>query len=59
MDADALSTSVFALGWEKGAALVESLDGVGAVFVFDDMSVRCTKGVEDSFTLADPLYRLE
>jgi thiamine biosynthesis lipoprotein len=59
MDADALSTSIFALGWEKGAALVESLDGAGAVFVFDDMSVRCTKGIEDSFTLVDPLYRLE
>jgi thiamine biosynthesis lipoprotein len=59
MDADALSTSVFALGWEKGAALVESLEGIDAVFVFDDMSVRCTKGLEDSFTLADPLYRLE
>ena len=61
MDADALSTSAFALGWEKGAALVEGLDGAGAVFVFDDMSVRCTKGIEAlaRFTLVDPLYRLE
>jgi thiamine biosynthesis lipoprotein len=59
IDADALSTSVFALGWERGSALVESLDGVEAVFVFNDMSVRCTKGMEDYFTLTDPLYRLE
>jgi thiamine biosynthesis lipoprotein len=59
IDADALSTSIFALGWERGAALAESLEGIGAVFVFDDMSVRCTKGMENRFTLADPLYRLE
>jgi thiamine biosynthesis lipoprotein len=61
MDADALSTLVFALGWEKGAALVESLEGIGAVFVLNDMSVRCTKGIEAlvRFTLVDPVYRLE
>jgi thiamine biosynthesis lipoprotein len=59
MDADALSTAVFALGWEKGAALVESLEGIGAVFVFSDMGVRRAGNVEDSFVLADPLYRLE
>jgi thiamine biosynthesis lipoprotein len=61
IDADALSTSVFALGWERGSALIESLDGngTGAIFVFNDMSVRCTRGMEDRFTLVDPLYRLE
>jgi thiamine biosynthesis lipoprotein len=59
IDADALSTSAFALGWERGSALIESLEGIGAVFVFDDMSVRCTRGIEDWFTLTDPLYRLE
>jgi thiamine biosynthesis lipoprotein len=59
MDADALSTSAFALGWERGSALIESLEGIDAVFVFDDMSVRCTRGIEDWFTLTDPLYRLE
>ncbi|MDR1128068.1 MAG: FAD:protein FMN transferase [Treponema sp.] len=59
MEADALSTAVFALGWEKGAALVESLGGIGAIFVFDDLSVRCAGGAENSFALTDPLYRLE
>jgi thiamine biosynthesis lipoprotein len=59
MDADALSTSAFALGWEKGSALIESLEGIDAVFVFDDMSVRCTGGMADWFALLDPLYRQE
>jgi thiamine biosynthesis lipoprotein len=59
IDADALSTSAFALGWERGSALIESLEGIVAVFVFDDMIVRCTRGMEDWFTLTDPLYRLE
>lgn len=39
-DADALSTAVFVLGYEKGKALVESQEGAGAVFVFEDKSIR-------------------
>jgi thiamine biosynthesis lipoprotein len=52
LDADALSTAVFALGWEKGAALIETLNGAAAIFVLEDLSVRCTQGVE--FTLTGP-----
>ncbi|AEF83160.1 FAD:protein FMN transferase [Leadbettera azotonutricia] len=56
MDADGLSTSVFALGYERGRALVESLEGVQAVFVFEDMSIRLTKGTD--FILTDDAYQL-
>jgi len=56
MDADALSTAVFVLGYEKGRALVESLKGIEAVFIFDDKSVRKTKGA--NFILTDKDYRL-
>ena len=55
-DADALSTAVFVLGYEKGRALIESLQGIEAVFIFDDMSVRKTKGAD--FILSDNSYRL-
>ena len=59
MDADALSTAVFALGYEKGAALIESRNGVEAIFVFEDMRVRGTGGVLTHFTLSDTAFRLD
>jgi thiamine biosynthesis lipoprotein len=39
-DADALSTSVFALGYEKSAALLSFFPGTEAVFVFEDASIK-------------------
>ena len=56
MDADALSTAAFVLGYEKGRALIDSIAGAEAVFVFEDKSIRITKVVE--FTLTDAEYRL-
>ena len=46
INADALSTAVFVLGYEKGRALIESLEETEAIFVFDDKSVRKTEGVD-------------
>ncbi|MDR0376156.1 MAG: FAD:protein FMN transferase [Treponema sp.] len=64
MDADALSTAVFALGYEKGGALVKSLApslGVEAIFVFEDKTVRTTAlgSASARFTLTDAGYTLE
>ena len=53
MDADALSTALFVLGYEKGKALIDSLQGIEAVFVFYDMGVRKTGGAEFSLTNGD------
>jgi thiamine biosynthesis lipoprotein len=39
-DADALSTSVFALGYEKGTALLSRFPGAEAVFVFEDAAIK-------------------
>lgn len=52
-DADALSTSVFVLGLEKGRELVEALEGVEAVFITDDKKVYVTDGLKDKFTFDD------
>jgi thiamine biosynthesis lipoprotein len=46
MDADALSTAAFVLGYEKGRALIESLPGTEAVFIFEDLSVIKTGNIE-------------
>jgi thiamine biosynthesis lipoprotein len=52
-DADALSTAVFTLGFERGKALIDSLPEAEAIFVFDDRSVRITGGLDGIFTLTD------
>lgn len=48
-DADALSTTVFAMGAERGSAFIEGLEGVEAIFVTRDDQVTWTSGLEDSF----------
>jgi thiamine biosynthesis lipoprotein len=58
IEADAFSTAVFALGYEKGRALVESRPGVEAVFVFDDSRVILSSGIGESFTLTGEDYQI-
>jgi thiamine biosynthesis lipoprotein len=53
IDADALSTSLFALGFEAGLALAESLANTEAIFVFTDLRVRVTSGALQNFTITD------
>jgi thiamine biosynthesis lipoprotein len=53
MDADALSTTLFALGYEAGLALAESMENTEAIFIFEDHSIRGTSGAFDLFTLTD------
>ena len=43
-DGDALSTSCFVLGLEKGMALVESLEGIEAVFITRDNEIITSSG---------------
>jgi thiamine biosynthesis lipoprotein len=50
MDADALSTAVFVLGYEKGLSFLNDYKEAQAVFVFNDKSVITTSGV--NFTLS-------
>ena len=48
-DADAISTAAFALGFEKGKALIDTIPGVEAIFIFDDNIVKTTAGMFDIF----------
>ena len=57
MEADALSTAVFVLGYERGRALIEALEGVEAIFVFEDMSIGLTAGAD--FILTDNRYTID
>ncbi|MDR3342499.1 MAG: FAD:protein FMN transferase [Treponema sp.] len=63
IDADALSTTVFTLGYEKGRALIESLhttagNTIEAIFVFHDRSIRLTEGALPMFTLSSSAYQI-
>jgi thiamine biosynthesis lipoprotein len=58
IDADALSTSVFALGLEKGMELVKSLPEIRAIFIDDKNSVYLSPGTESIFSLTNNNYQL-
>ncbi|MEG2198822.1 MAG: FAD:protein FMN transferase [Anaerovorax sp.] len=51
MDGDALSTTVFLLGIEKGMALIESLPNKEAIIVDNEGKLHCTKGAEELLNL--------
>jgi thiamine biosynthesis lipoprotein len=51
LDADALSTTLFALGLEDGFSLIGGIDGAGAVFLLKDGRIRVTPNLQNSFTL--------
>jgi thiamine biosynthesis lipoprotein len=53
-DADALSTSLFALGFEEGIKLLDSFPGTEAIFVFEGNGVRVTPGV--NFRITDEAF---
>ena len=59
--ADGLSTAVYALGLEQGLALVNSLDGVEAIFLTEDRSVYASEGILDgsvAFKITHPEYTI-
>lgn len=57
IDADALSTTAFALGIEKGTELIEKIDGVDAIFVDKNKNVYITKGIKESFKIINDEFK--
>ena len=58
IDGDALSTSSFALGVDKGLELIESLDDVDAIFITKDKKIYLTENLKDRFELTDTQYTI-
>lgn len=55
IDGDALSTTLFVLGLEKGMKLANSLEDVEAIFIAKDKTVYVPKSLIDNFTLREGL----
>lgn len=53
VDGDGLSTSCFALGLEKGLALIESLPDTYAVFITEDYKLHYSAGFQSAIQLLD------
>ena len=55
LDGDALSTACFVLGAREGMALIDSLPGVEAVFVTEDMQAIMSRGILSGETVYQSL----
>lgn len=51
IEADALSTAIFVLGYENGRKLVDNIDGLEAIFITENDEIKITEGLKDKFVL--------
>lgn len=58
IDGDSLSTTLFALGVEKGLELVESTKGIDAIFITKDNKLYMSDGFKKIFTLTNTDYTI-
>lgn len=58
MDADALSTSTFLLGTEKGMALLATMPNAEGIFINKKRQVRLTPGLQKTVTILDPRFAM-
>ena len=59
IDGDALSTSTYIMGLEKGLKLIESIKDVDAIFITEDKKVYVTSGLKGSFNLTNEEFTYE
>lgn len=59
--ADALSTSLYALGYENGMALINTLEDVEAIFITKEKKILLSEGLKKGtlhYSVTDPTYAL-
>lgn len=57
-DADALSTSVYILGLEKGMQFIEDMEDVEVMFITDELDVYLSSGLKDAVEIKDKKFNL-
>ncbi|MGT2832028.1 FAD:protein FMN transferase [Streptococcus halotolerans] len=58
LQGDELSTSLFLLGIKDGLKLIDSMDGVEAVFIDKENGIHSSNGLKDKLTLRNEDYHL-
>jgi thiamine biosynthesis lipoprotein len=59
LDGDALSTTLFLLGLDKGYELAESLADIEAIFITKDNQIYLTGGLNEVFELTDDTFTIK
>lgn len=59
IDADALSTTLFALGVDKGLLLVQSLQDVECIYITKNYEIFMSSGISDRFNLTNEAFKLQ
>lgn len=59
IDADALSTTTFALGLEEGLRLIENTPNTEAMFITSDKKIYMTEGLKNKFELKNADFTIE
>lgn len=58
IDGDALSTTVFSMGVEKGLEFIEQLENIEAIFVTKNNKVFLSSGISENFKLSNEKYKI-
>jgi len=53
IDGDGLSTGVYIMGLEKSLKLIESLNGIDAIFINKNKEIYVTSGIKDNLTITN------
>ncbi|MDD3839034.1 MAG: FAD:protein FMN transferase [Clostridia bacterium] len=59
IDADALSTSIFLLGPQKGLELIENMDNTEAIIINDNMEVLVSSGLKGKVKITSEDFKLK
>jgi thiamine biosynthesis lipoprotein len=58
VEGDGFSTTAFAFGLDRGLSLINSVEGIEAVFVTKDLKVYVTDGLNKGFAITSKTYEL-
>ena len=59
IDGDALSTTMFVLGVDKGMELAKSIEGIDVIFITKDRLIYLSPGIKDKFKLINNEFKIK